>query len=157
MTRKADFDLESAHRYFAAECFNRAWDLIEKSDRTAEEDRLMVARSWASIFHWLHRPDVTNRNLSVGYWQASRIQALLGNARDARRLAEVSLDYCRGLTPFLIGYAHEALARASVGEGDVAAAREHLAIAEELALKVDDPEDRELLQRDLRELRAAAS
>ncbi len=51
------FDIQAAHKYFAAHCFNSAWDLIEKKDRTSEDDRLMVALNQASIFHWLQRPD----------------------------------------------------------------------------------------------------
>ncbi|MGH6611980.1 MAG: VOC family protein [Burkholderiaceae bacterium] len=80
---KADFDVAAAHKYFAADCFNKAWDLIEKPDRSAEDNRLMVALSHASIYHWLQRPDCDNTRLSVGYWQASRIQSLPGNADEA--------------------------------------------------------------------------
>jgi hypothetical protein len=33
---KIPFDAAAAHKYFAAHCFNSAWDLIEKKNRTAE-------------------------------------------------------------------------------------------------------------------------
>ena len=55
--REPDFDLAKAHHYFAASCFNAAWDLIEKPDRTSEDDRLMVSLSHASLFHWRNRTD----------------------------------------------------------------------------------------------------
>jgi hypothetical protein len=29
-----DFDIAAAHKYFAASCFNRAWDLIDKASDT---------------------------------------------------------------------------------------------------------------------------
>jgi len=58
---QADFDLMAAHRHFSAWCFNRAWDLIEKPDRTEAEVRLMTALSHASIFHWISRPDCTTK------------------------------------------------------------------------------------------------
>lgn len=86
------FDAVAAHKCFAAHCFNSAWDFIEKKDRTAEDDRLMVALNQASIYHWLQRPDCGDRQLSVGFWQASRIQALLGNTTEARRQAEVCMS-----------------------------------------------------------------
>lgn len=38
MSNEASFDAAAAHRYFAAECFNQAWDLISKPDRTPDED-----------------------------------------------------------------------------------------------------------------------
>ncbi|NJM49445.1 MAG: hypothetical protein HC860_27425 [Alkalinema sp. RU_4_3] len=31
------FDVAVAHRWFAVEFNNRAWDLVEKTDRTADE------------------------------------------------------------------------------------------------------------------------
>jgi hypothetical protein len=60
---------------------------------TPEEDRLMLSLSQASLFHWLNRPDCTAQNLSIGYWQAARIQALLGNPALACQYAEVCLEH----------------------------------------------------------------
>jgi hypothetical protein len=66
-SKEPAFDVEAAHRYFAAHCFNKAWDLIEKRDRTSEDDLLMVALNQASIYHWLQRPDCGNKQRSVGF------------------------------------------------------------------------------------------
>jgi hypothetical protein len=143
------FDLEAAHKYFAAHCFNRAWDLIEKQDRSPEEELLMVALNQASLYHWSQRPDCTDQNRSVGYWQAARIQAILGNPAEARRYAEVCLSYSRDLEPFYLGYAFEALARAAKIAGDDPKFRQYLAAAEEKAASVPSKEDRELLEKDL--------
>ena len=49
MAKKPDFDTASAHKYFSAHCFNSAWDLIEKKDRSAEEDQQMIDLAQASI------------------------------------------------------------------------------------------------------------
>jgi hypothetical protein len=149
MATTPGFDLVTAHKHFAADCFNKAWDLIEKTERTPEEDRLMVALNQASIFHWLNRPDCTPENLSVGYWQASRIQALLGHATEARRHAEVCLGYSPGLEPFYIGYAHEALARAAILAGERAKALEHLSEARSQAANVGSKEHQAMLLKDL--------
>jgi len=80
MPTNPDFDLAAVHKYFAAQCLTQVWGLIEKPDRKPTEDRLMEALSQASIYHWLQRQDCSNQSLSVGYWQASRIQAMLGHA-----------------------------------------------------------------------------
>lgn len=149
LTTEPPFDLAAAHRYFSAECFNTAWDLMEKSDRTAEEDLLMVALSQASIYHWSQRPDCTQENLSIGFWQASRIQALLGNASEARRHAETCLRFSHQLAPFYVGYAYEALARAERLAGEQARYEDYLAVARDWAAKVTDEEDRSLLMQDL--------
>ncbi len=153
MAKSPDFDITAAHKYFAAHCFNGAWDLIEKPNRTPADDRLMVALSQASIFHWLNRPDCTDRNLSIGYWQASRVQALLGNAIEARRHGETCLAFSGALEPFYLGYAHEALARAAILAGDAAGADAHLAQAEAQAARVAKAGDRDLLSQDLAALR----
>jgi hypothetical protein len=152
MSTSPSFDIAAAHKYFAAHCFNAAWDLIDKPERTAEDDRMMVVLSQASIYHWLNRPDCEPRRLSVGYWQASRIQALLGNAAEARNHAEVCLQYSIGQDPFLLGYAYEAMARAAKIAGNLSKAAEQLLLAKEQAALVSNKEDGELLQKDLGDL-----
>jgi hypothetical protein len=154
MADQADFDLAAAHKHFSAWCFNRAWDLIEKPDRTEAEVRLMVALSHASIFHWISRLDCTDQNLSVGYWQASRIQALIGNAQQAGLYAQTCLGYSANLEPFYLGYAYEALARAATLMNDAANFADYLDTAESLAQRVIDEQDRQLLAADLSQLRS---
>ena len=152
MAKELSFDVSAAHKHFSASCFNKAWDLIEKKNRTPEEDRLMVTLNQTSIYHWLQRDDCTNEHLSVGYWQASRIQTLLGNATEATRFAEVCLTYSGELPPFYLGYAHEALARAHKLAGRAVDAKRHLTLAVELAAKIGKQGDRELLETDLSQL-----
>jgi hypothetical protein len=149
MSNSQHLDTAAAHKYFAAHCFNAAWDLIDKPERTAEDDRMMVTLSQASIYHWLNRSDCEPKRLSVGYWQASRIQALLGNAAEARNHADVCLQYSIGQDPFLLGYAYEAMARAETIAGNRSKAAEQLALAKEQAALVSNKDDRELLQKDL--------
>lgn len=153
MPAAPDFDLDAAHKYFAVDCFNKAWDLIDKNGRTPEEDRLMVALNQASIFHWMNRPDCTPKNLSVGFWQASRIQALLGMPTEARRHAEVSLNYSNGLEPFYVGYAYEALARAENLVGDYVKAKDHLDSARRFAASIEDKDEQTMLLKDLNSLK----
>ena len=92
MTNKPDFDVVAAHKYFAVECFNTAWNLIDRPNRTDAEDEEMLRLGMASVWHWTQRPDCTPENLSVGYWQVSRIYAILRRAEDARRYAQLSLE-----------------------------------------------------------------
>ena len=143
------FDLAAAHKYFAADCFNKAWDLIERTERTPEDDRLMVALNQASLFHWLNRADCTSENLSVGFWQASRIQALLGRTDEARRQAETCLSYSHSLEPFYVGYAYEALARAEFMAGSSVKGNEHLQNARRHAASVENKDHQAMLLKDL--------
>ncbi len=152
--RRANFDLAEAHKYFAAQCFNAAWDLIDKPDRTASDDRLMEALNQASIYHWRSRPDFSAKNTSVGYWQASRIQSLLRNWSEALRHAQTSLEFSHELGPFLLGYAHEAMARALFGLERDTEAKAHLDAAAACAQQVTDKGDRELLLADVTSIQA---
>jgi hypothetical protein len=147
------FDLKAAHRYFAADCFNKAWELIEKKDRTAEENEQMIRLNQASLWHWTQRDDCTNRTMSVGCWQASRIFAVVGRTEEARRYGQLCLQYSDGEPPFYRGYAYEALARAEKVAGNASKAHDYLAEASRVAREVDDPVDQKYLLDDLEALR----
>lgn len=147
-----DFDLARAHEFFSRLCFNKAWELIDKTERTADEDEQMLRLNQASLWHWTQREDCSDANLSIGCWQASRIHALLGRAEEARRYARLCLDRSRNESPFLLAYAHEVLARAEQIAGNAPAVAEHLAEASRLAEQVADEDDRKLLLDDLKSI-----
>ena len=146
------FDAVAAHRFFSADCFNRAWELIDKPHRTSHEDLELVALNQASIFHWQQRADCTDTHRSIGYWQASRIQALLGNAAEARRHAQTSLAFAEEAAPFYRGYAYEAFARAEKLAGDTTRAAEYAAMAQAEAQNVSETVERTALLADLARL-----
>jgi len=148
---KPEFDLQAAHRHFAAAGFNRAWDLIDRPQRSAAEDEQMLLLCLASLWHWTQREDCTAENLSVGYWQAARIYALLGQAENARSFALRSLAASQGegVAPFYLGYAYEALARAEAVAGNRAQAAEYLAEARRAAERMTDAEAQKMLLDDL--------
>lgn len=151
MTQAPNFDLEAVHRYFSAYCFNHAWDLMDQPARTPEEDEAMLRLSLASTWHWTQRPDCTPEKLSVGYWQTSRIYALLRQAENARRYAHLCLQESQkeGVAPFYLGYACEAAARALVLGRDLKQAAGYVTQGREAAAKVKDEEDRKALLADL--------
>ena len=154
MQQVSNFDLQIAHKYFAAECFNAAWELIDQPRRTSEEDEEMIRLTHASLWHWSEREDCTPRHLSIGYWQAARVYALLGQADNARRYGLLCLKYSQGEAPFYLGYAYEALARAEWVAGNSANVKAYLLEAQKLTAEVGDPEDRELLEKDLASIQA---
>ncbi|MBM3123946.1 MAG: hypothetical protein FJZ87_02610 [Chloroflexi bacterium] len=149
MPTQPDFDPQTVHRYFAAECFNKAWEYIDNHNRSAEEDLAMLQTAMTSLWHWTQRADATPANLSVGFWQVSRVFALLGQADNARRFAEASLRLAQGEGPFYIGFAYEALARAEMVAGNRAKMNEYLSKARECADQVEDLEDKEVLVVDI--------
>ena len=112
----------------------------------------MIQRTMASLWHWTQRPDCSPTNLSVGYWQAARVYALVGEAANARKYARLCLDITPTDAAFYLGYAHEAMARAEALAGNEENATEHLAKATQFATNVTKAEDRKLLEADLASL-----
>lgn len=146
------FDTTTAHRYFAAHCYNLTWELLKKTDRTPSDDVQLLARCYASLWHWSQRDDETDQNRSIGYWQLSRVWAVLGNGEHARHAAEQCLHFSENQPPFYQGFAHEAAARAAKVGGDGEAFAHHLAQARQFAAQVEEADDRAVLESDLAEL-----
>jgi hypothetical protein len=152
VAQNQEFDTVKAHRYFSAQCFNKAWELLEKPNRTSDEDEQMVRLNQASTWHWTQREDCKPRNLSIGYWQASRIHAVVGRPDEARRYAQLCLEYSRQEPPFYLAYAYEALARAEKTAGNERLMQEYKEEAARLADRVTEANDRQLLVNDLESL-----
>ena len=151
MEEELGFSLEEAHNHFSTYCFNQAWDLIDKTDRTPEQDEEMIRLSLASTWHWTQRGDCTNKTYSIGYWQTSRIYSILGQAENARRYGGLCLAVSQeaDVPPFFLGYAYEALARAEAVAGDQQAMQEFLDQARETAERVADMDEKKMLLDDL--------
>ena len=115
-----ELDQQKAHRYFAADAFNACWQLIEKEARTPDDDDEMLRLAEASFWHWHSFEGHTGENLSIGYWQLARVYVLANQPARALRYAEKCLEVSEraSLSPFCMGYAYEALARAQKANGD---------------------------------------
>lgn len=150
-----DFDLQSAQRYFSAQCFNQAWELIKKPDRTPEEDEAMISLSHASRYHWTQREGYSPTNESIANWQLARIYSLVGRLDEARHYANLCLQASleEGVEPVFVGYAYEALARAERLAGNGEQAQRYVSAALQQANKTEDEEDRHMLLNDLADLR----
>jgi hypothetical protein len=152
MSDQPGFDVMAAHRYFAVQCYNDAFALIDKRDRSAADDARMLHLGMASLWHWTQRPDCTATNLSIGYWQVARIYALLGQPDDARRYGFRCLEVSQteGVEPFYAGFAYEALARAEAVANDSAKRDEYLREAYAISERITDDEEKQMLLSDLR-------
>jgi hypothetical protein len=151
MSESTSFDLPAAHRHFSAHCFNTAWDLIDKPDRTPEEDLDMLHRGISALWHWTQRPDCTATNRSIGLWQVSRIYAILGQADNAHRYAGLCLKASSepDVEPFYLAYAHEALARADMVAGKMDKMQKHLGDARQIAEQLTPDQETQNLLKDL--------
>jgi hypothetical protein len=87
------FDLAQAHRWFAIEFNNRAWDLVEQSSRSAEEIVEMIHAAHAAAIHWqavgtkLHLQRAENL-LATAYLKAGQFEPALFHAQRGLTLGE---------------------------------------------------------------------
>ena len=149
-TRAESLDPETERR-LGADLFNKTWTLMEKTDRTPEDDDEMVHCAHASAYHWQQVGTAANRARSE--WQCSRVYTALGRPEPALRHAHRCLEICEAnpdaLEDWDLPFAYEALARASAAAGDAAATAEYLALARAAGEPIADEEDRALLEADL--------
>ena len=118
-----------------------------------EEDEEMIRLTLASTWHWSQRDDCTDKNLSIGFWQAARIFAILNQVENARRYGQLCLQASQGIDPFYLGYAYEALARAESVAGNEERKERYMEEASRVAATVSDADNREYLLKDLESIR----
>lgn len=139
------------HKHFSTDCFNKCWKLIEKKNRTPEDEEDMVLLTHASLWHWTQRDDYQPMNLSVAYWQLGRVYCQTKNTPMARhygqKCVEISIE--NNMPPFYVGYGYEVLAHASALEANAGEAREYLRLAGEQIEKITVDKNKKLLQADL--------
>ena len=152
MSPSPPIDLEIAHRWFSADCFNRTWTYLDQSERSEEDRETMLSLAHASLAHWRDRPDATPQNFAIGYWLLSRVYAVLEIPAPALRYGQKSLDLSKDVSPFCLAYGHEAIARAHRVAGNEDDCLAHLELARALVSQIDEPEDRTLLEADLNDL-----
>ena len=121
-------EIESEKK-LAREFFNACWDLIENPNRTPEEDQEMIRLAQESRRHW--GVVGTAREWSIGEWQCSRVNALVGNGEVALRHAQESARLCADLPRphFMHASSCEALAFAYYVFGDTTKAQEFKTMA----------------------------
>jgi len=134
-------------KQLAKDLFNGTWSLLEKDDRSTEDDERMVHMTHASAYHW--RQVGTAENFTISEWQVSHVYAVLERPEPAMHHAKLALEICQRneLGDFRLAYAYEGLARAHAVAGDAEEARHWTEQA--LAVADDVTENPEMLLADL--------
>jgi len=153
--RKKDSTLgaNEFHRKTAVACFNKAWDFLDKKERSREEDLEMLHEAHTSRYHWGHIGNA--HNFAVGDWQISRIYAALKQPGLALLFAKASLELCEknGLKDLLLS-AYEGMSRAYATANDTGEARRYLEMARKQLELVKDKEDRKIYSQQIDETEA---
>jgi hypothetical protein len=144
MADEERYSLEEAHKKFAVDCFNGVWNLLEKKDRTAEEDDEMMHAAHASRYHWGQIGTPVHKER--GEWQISRVYVVLNRPKSALFHAQKCLDICEDqeIGDFDIAFAHEAMARAHAASGNKAEFEKHFGLAKKAADEIGGEEDKKV-------------
>jgi len=138
------------HRRLGADYFNKTWTLMEKPDRTREDDDEMLHCTHASAYHWLQVGTPANRSRSE--WQCSRVYTILGRIEPAlhhaRRCLEIVEANPSEMEDWDLPTAYEAMARAHMIAGDLEATRRYTELGRAAMAKIADEDDRAVLEAD---------
>lgn len=150
MTEEKKYTEQEWHKRAAITLFNLVWSLLDKKDRTKQEDDKMVHAVHASRFHWgeIGTPVEFER----GEWQISRVYSVLNRPQSALYHAERCLEICKehNIGDFDIAFAYEAMARAHAVAGDKSDCEKYIKLAKEAGEQIKKKEDKDLFFGDLK-------
>ena len=137
------------HRKQAVDLFNFTWTLIDKPDRTPDEDDLMIHAAHASRYHWSIVG--TAVNFLRGDWQIAHVYTILRQSQAAMHYARRCLDQCLAnrIGDFDLAYAYEGMARALACDGQAADAQQYYRLAEQAGVQIAEEDDRQMFEKDL--------
>jgi hypothetical protein len=143
----APIDLQRAHRWFAVEFNNRAWELLERAERSADDTDQMLDLAHAAAVHWQQAGTRINQ---------ARAACLLATAYAACELGERAVhfaDKClrlsgeatEELTPFDRAAGFGCAANAYACQGDGQQARQFYEQGRTVAATLE-PDDRQVFE-----------
>jgi hypothetical protein len=143
------FDAQQAHRWFAVEFNNQAWELVEAAQRSPDQTEQMIDLAHATAIHWRQVGTLINQLRAQCLLATAYAAAGLGEA--AVRHAERCLASCREAgneqTAWDRATAHGSAANAYACVGDLVRAHEQHRQAIAAAASFDDPDGQPLFQR----------
>ena len=136
------FDLAKAHRWFAVECNNQAWELVEKTSRTPEEVQQMLHLAHASVLHWQSAGNALNAQRGECLLASAHVAAgeAAAAVRHAERCLSLSVQNAKEESPFDRATALGCGARAHAIAGNHAQADRLRTLAKSVATALDDEE-----------------
>ena len=152
MVTEADrYTEKEAHRHFAVKFHGQTWKLLDKPERSREEEERMIHAAHASCHHWLTAG--TGVNHQRGQWLLAQVYSVAGVAdralAHARRCMELTEEHRDAMEDFDLAFAYECVARAHAVAGNREDARDNLKWACEAGRKISDKEDLEIFEKTL--------
>ncbi len=140
------YTITQAHLHFAIDFHTLTWELLEKSERSQEDNERMENYAHASLAHW--RTAGTAVRHQRGEWLLARVYAVLNRPQEALRhaflCAGILHDNPGEMQDFDAAFVYEAVARAHAIAGEWKDAQRFQIKAREAGEKIAEAEDREL-------------
>ena len=154
MAAEKKFAMDEAHQEFAKTTNNRIWELLDKEVRTQLEDDELLYAAYASYYHLLKVGSAVYQQR--GEHLISKVYASLGVPQQAlhhaKKCWELTGQHGDEMRDFDLAFAYECLARAYAMNGDMEIGLRCYELARESGEKIRDPADREIFEKDLREV-----
>lgn len=135
------------HKRFAIAGNNRAWELVERADRSPAEVHEMLHAAHAAAWHWARVG--TEQNEARANMLLGMAHALAGEGSLGLRYAMLAFNYFNEheAPDWEQAFAHATLAAAARSAGNAPLHAEHYAEAERLGLAIASAEDRDVFMR----------
>ena len=101
------------HHYMGIEMNNQTWGLLDKKDRSEQDNIRIINFAKASLYHWRKSDKYNVENEQRGQWLISHVYAILGKSDEALSYAKETLKITEdnNLKDFDLAYAYESMAR----------------------------------------------
>jgi len=150
MEEPKTYTLDEAHLQFAKSLNGQVWELLQKANRSASEDELMVHAAHASCYHWLKAG--TGLHHQRGEWLIAHVYTELGMAEPAlwhaQRCLELTNEYSDLGKDFDRAYAYEGMARAYALKKSRDEALKYLDLAKKAGEVIANAEDKSIFMGD---------
>ncbi|MBW8010425.1 MAG: hypothetical protein FVQ83_04170 [Chloroflexi bacterium] len=150
MSEVEKYTQAEAHKMFARTLNGKTWELLEKADRSKQENELMVHTAHASNYHWLQVG--TGVNHQRGEWLIARVYLVLemtdAALRHANRCLELTEEHADLMEDFDLAFAYEGIARANAAASNKEKAQKYILLAQQAGEAIGDQEDKEFFFKD---------
>lgn len=143
MAEEKRFTVEEAHKAFAAGLFNHTWELLEKADRTPEDNEMMLNSAHSSLYHWTRIGEPLN--FQRGEWMIAHVYTILERDEPALHHAKRCLDLTEEhkFGDFDLAFAYEGYSRALALNGETEESDKYYNLAKEAGEQIAEKGDRE--------------
>jgi hypothetical protein len=142
-------DMAQMHMKMGTDYFNQSWELLDKPDRTKEDEDMLINMAHASMFHWMQVGKPVN--MLRGEWLLAHVYTILKHKEEALYHAKNTLDWAKKAKAedWDLAYAYEAMARAQALNGNKEEFKKYYQMAMDAGKKIKEEGDKKQFDKDM--------